>query len=73
MYWMFNIYLILQGKENPSYPFIVFTVIGLVGIMTTSLVPETQGQGMSESVQDTNALVNNFTFLEWKRYKIELK
>ena len=55
-----------QGKANPSYPFIVFTVIGVIGIISTSLVPET-GDGMAETVQDTEDLVKNFKFLEWKK------
>jgi len=57
------------GKEDPRYPFIVFTIVGSVGIVLTSLVPETKGHAMAESEEDTVKLIRKFKFLQWKTWE----
>ena len=52
----------LQGSSNLSYPFIVFTVFGVVGILTTSLVPETKGEPLPERNEDVESMVSRFRY-----------
>ena len=55
-------------------PFIIFTLFGLVGILTTSLVPETKDVLLPERTEDVDKMVAGFRFWElrpWLRKEEE--
>jgi len=56
------------GKEDPTYPYIVFTAVGFIGIVSTSFVPETKGRAMAESAEDAESLVEQFRFFQWNTW-----
>jgi len=56
------------GKVDSSYPFIVFTCIGSLGILFTSFVPETLGTPISADVSDTLKLVKKFKYFQLKTW-----
>merc|ERR1719474_853451 len=56
---------------SKMYPYLVFSVLGTIGVISTSLVPETKGLSIAESSEDTIALVKKFKFREWKSWNKE--
>jgi len=59
------------GKINLMYPYLVFSVLGSIGAISTSLVPETKGLSIAESSEDTIDLVKKFKYREWKTWNKE--
>ena len=59
-------YLNYQGSIKLRYPFIVFTALGVVGILTTILVPETKDVPLPERLEDVDEMVKNFRIFEFK-------
>lgn len=57
------------GKHDLRLPFLVFSCVGALGIIFTSLVPETKGNAISGSVDDTTKLVRQFKYFQWKTWK----
>jgi len=56
------------GKIDQKYPFIVFSMFGIIGTIFTSIVPETKGNAIAETVNDMVRLVTEFKFLTWKTW-----
>lgn len=54
------------GSIKLRYPFIVFTALGVVGILTTILVPETKDVPLPERLEDVDEMVKNFRIFEFK-------
>jgi len=54
------------GKFDLKYPYIVFSLVGIVGTIFTTLVPETKGGTISENVEDTIKMEKNFKFFSWR-------
>jgi MFS family permease len=62
------------GSIDLRYPFIIFTGLGVVGILTTSLVPETKDVPLPERLEDVDRMVNRFRFWQlrpWRAHMIQ--
>lgn len=67
-------YVVDLGSVYKPGPFIIFTLFGLVGILTTSLVPETKDVLLPERTEDVDKMVAGFRFWElrpWLRKEKE--
>ena len=59
----------LKGSQDLRYPFIIFTMFGVLGIVVSSLVPETKGMPLAERLEDIDNMVDNFKFFKWKTWR----
>ena len=47
----------------------IFTIFGVLGILVTSLLPETKGVPLAETVEDTDRMVEQFKYFEWRTWQ----
>merc|ERR1719186_26968 len=57
------------GSTDLRYPFIIFTMFGVLGTVVSCLVPETKGVPLAERLEDIDDMVANFKFFKWKTWK----
>jgi len=62
-------YVVDLGSQDLRYPFIIFTMFGVLGIVVSSLVPETKGMPLAERLEDIDNMVDNFKFFKWKTWR----
>lgn len=62
-------YVVDLGSQDLRYPFIIFTMFGVLGIVVSSLVPETKGRPLAERLEDIDDMVDDFKFFKWKTWR----
>jgi len=61
-------YVVDLGSIDKRYPFLIFTIFGVVGVLVTSTLPETKGRPLPERLEDIDDMVGSFKFFSWRTW-----
>jgi len=59
----------LGSSHDLRYPFSIFAMFGILGIIVSTLVPETKGRPLAEKIEDIDEMVADFRFFRWKTWQ----